>query len=141
MWLYLVKNNKLLNSIFPEPPVIAYRNNPSQNKLVRAKLKPIGESTQSSDSHPDQQLNMIRLHNNHSLNTHTPYRTDALLGACAYISTGRECALISELRLITSSADGRGQVLCAYINNWRLTVSVCDRIIVCAYVRYAPNNA
>ena len=29
------------------------------------------------------------------------YRTHALLGACAYTSTGRECVLISELRLIT----------------------------------------
>ena len=42
------------------------------------------------------------------------YRTHALLGACAYISTGRECALISKLHQIMSSTDGRGEGLCAY---------------------------
>ena len=42
------------------------------------------------------------------------YRTHMLLGACAYISTGGECALINELCLITRSADGRGQGLCMY---------------------------
>ena len=42
------------------------------------------------------------------------YRTHALLGACAYISVGRECALISKLRLLTSSANRRGQGLCLY---------------------------
>ena len=35
----LIKNNKILNHIFPEPPVIPYRNHPSlKHKLVRAKL-------------------------------------------------------------------------------------------------------
>ena len=36
----LIQNNRTLNRIFPEPPVSAYRNNPSlRHKLVRAKLK------------------------------------------------------------------------------------------------------
>ena len=40
--------------MFPEPPVIAYRNNPSlKQKLVRAQLKPIDETTQLGDTQPD----------------------------------------------------------------------------------------
>ena len=39
------------------------------------------------------------------------YRTRALLGACAYIPTGRECALISELRLETSTAYTRIHII------------------------------
>ena len=47
----LIKNNKTLNHIFPEPPVIAYRNHPSlKHKLVRAKLKSIDEPTQSGNT-------------------------------------------------------------------------------------------
>ena len=46
------------------------------------------------------------------------YRTHVVIhvhvGACTYISTGRECAFISELHLITSSADGRGQGVIVY---------------------------
>ena len=38
----LIKNNTLLNQIFPAPPVIAYKANPSlKKKPVRARLKPL----------------------------------------------------------------------------------------------------
>ena len=38
----LIKQNQTLRQIFPDPPIIAFRRNPSlRNKLVRAKLKPI----------------------------------------------------------------------------------------------------
>ena len=43
------------------------------------------------------------------------YRTRALLGVCAYISTGREYALISKLRLIRSSAWTRVRATCTRI--------------------------
>ena len=50
----LIQNDKILSSIFPDPPVIAFRNNPSlKHKLVRAKLKPIDETTQSEDTQSD----------------------------------------------------------------------------------------
>ena len=43
----LIENNKTPREIFPEPPIIAYRNNDSLRKeLVRAKLKPIGDTDQ-----------------------------------------------------------------------------------------------
>ena len=62
----LIKNNKTLRSIFPEPPVIAYRNNPSlKQKLVRAKLKPIAETTELEDTQP-----------NHNTQTHTTHSPD-----------------------------------------------------------------
>ena len=41
----LIKNNTLLNQIFPAPPVIAYKANPSLKKnLVRARLKPLDQT-------------------------------------------------------------------------------------------------
>ena len=41
----LIKNNTLLNQIFPAPPVIAYKANPSlKKKLVRARLKPLDQT-------------------------------------------------------------------------------------------------
>ena len=50
----LIQNNRTLSHIFPEPPVIAYRNNPSlRHKLVRAKLKPIDESIQIDNTQPN----------------------------------------------------------------------------------------
>ena len=43
-WI-LIKNNTLLNHIFPSPPVIAYKANPSlRKKLVRARLKPLDQT-------------------------------------------------------------------------------------------------
>ena len=42
----------------------------------------------------------------------TSYRTCALLSACAYISTGRECALICELHLVKSSTYSRTHRTC-----------------------------
>ena len=45
----------LRSHIFPDPPVITYRNNPSlKHKLVRAKLKPIDETDDSEATQPDQ---------------------------------------------------------------------------------------
>ena len=45
----LIKNNQYLKQIFPSPPIIAYRANPSlKKKLVRAKLKPINNGTNTT---------------------------------------------------------------------------------------------
>ena len=42
-------NNQYLKQIFPSPPIIAYRTNPSlKKKLVRAKLKPINNETNTT---------------------------------------------------------------------------------------------
>ena len=50
----LIKKDETLNRIFPEPPVIAFRNNPSlKHKLVRAKLKPIDEPTHLGHTQPN----------------------------------------------------------------------------------------
>ena len=50
----LIENNSLLNQIFPSPPVIAYKANPSlKKKLVRAKLKPLDQT----DLNPTLDLN------------------------------------------------------------------------------------
>ena len=49
----LIKNNTLLNHIFPSPPVIAYKANPSlKKKLVRAKLKPLDQTTPNQNPNP-----------------------------------------------------------------------------------------
>ena len=48
----LIKNNKYLKQIFPSPPVIACRANPSlKNKVVRAKLKPLQPT--EPNTHPN----------------------------------------------------------------------------------------
>ena len=55
------------------PPVIAYRNNPSlKHKLVRAKLKPIEETTQSEDTPLD---SGTPKHTIQPLSTEYPYTT------------------------------------------------------------------
>ena len=47
-WKPIKQNNKL-RKIFPNPPIIAYKGNPSlRNKLVRAKLKPIEDIAQTN---------------------------------------------------------------------------------------------
>ena len=67
----LNKYNKTLRSIFPEPPVIAYRNNPSlKQKLVQAKLKPIAETTELEDTQPNHNT---QIHTTHSPDTEYPY--------------------------------------------------------------------
>ena len=49
----LIKNNTLLNHIFPSPPVIAYKANPSlRKKLIRARLKPLDQT--NPNPMPDQ---------------------------------------------------------------------------------------
>ena len=66
-----LKNNEILSRIFPDPPVISYRNNPSlKQKLVRAKLKPIEETTHLGDTQPD---SSIPKHTAQKPPTHTPY--------------------------------------------------------------------
>ena len=61
----IIKKHWKFRSIFPEPPVIAYRNNPSlKQKLVRAKLKPIAETTELEDTQPN--------HNTQTHSTHSP---------------------------------------------------------------------
>ena len=51
----LIQNNNTLKKIFPNPPIIAFKGNPSiRNKLVRAKLKPIEQlAPTTQDNQPN----------------------------------------------------------------------------------------
>ena len=52
----LIKNNTLLNHIFPSPPVIAYKANSSlRKKLVRARLKPLDQTNLNPMPDPNTQ--------------------------------------------------------------------------------------
>ena len=64
----LIENNKTLREIFPEPPIIAYRNNDSlRKKLVRAKLKPIDDTDQMN------QIKQTQIPNHTPLPADYPY--------------------------------------------------------------------
>ena len=58
---------------------------------------------------------LVGLYINITIFLHRQYRTGALLGACAYISTGKKYALIREMRLIK----------CAFFNAGILRGIVC----------------
>ena len=63
----LIQQNSTLRELFPEPPTIAYRRNPSlRNKLVRAKLKPLESTSQST-------LDPLPNHNPESIPSDYPY--------------------------------------------------------------------
>ena len=65
----LIQNNKILNEIFPQPPLIAYRNSDSlRNKLVRAKLTPINDINPQSQTNQSDKPNHIPLPDNYPYN-------------------------------------------------------------------------
>ena len=71
----LIKNNTMLNQIFPSPPVIAYKANPSRKKLVRAKLKPLNQTdsnqTPNMNNSQDESQPITESNYPFSLFTHT----------------------------------------------------------------------
>ena len=73
----LIKNNTLLNQIFPTPPIKAYKANPSlKKKLVRAKLKPLDQTNLNLTPNPSdtQDENQPIIEPNYPFNLfkHTP---------------------------------------------------------------------
>ena len=65
----LIEQNETLRQIFPEPPVIAFKTNPSlKHKLIRAKLKPLDDPPQSIPHQPkDKIIEELSTHYPHTI--------------------------------------------------------------------------
>ena len=71
----LIKNDPYLKQVFPTPPIIAYKANPSiRNKLVRAKLAPL--NTSISETHSN---NKTQTHNEPIYHTQQNYPLNLFL--------------------------------------------------------------
>ena len=64
----LIEQNETLRQIFPKPPVIAFKANPSlKHKLVRAKLKPLDDLPQSIPHQTKDKIEEISKHYPHTI--------------------------------------------------------------------------
>ena len=64
----LIEQNEILREIFPEPPVITFKANPSlKHKLIRAKLKPLDDLPRSTLHHPKDRVEELPKHYPHTI--------------------------------------------------------------------------